>query len=71
MKALESLVQGLASDRRVIIAREITKIHEEVVRGTASEVLEYFEGNPDHVRGEFVVLVEGPGISSRKEEIRT
>jgi 16S rRNA C1402 (ribose-2'-O) methylase RsmI len=34
-------------------------MHEEVVRGTASEVKAYFENNQDKVRGEFVVVVEG------------
>ncbi len=42
----------------ITIAREITKMHEEVVQGTPQEVLAYFKQNPDHMRGEFVVLVE-------------
>ena len=58
MKTLESLVKFLPEDSRVIIAREITKMHEEVALGTPEEVLAYFTEHPDHVRGEFVVLVE-------------
>ncbi len=58
MKTLESLVTFLPADSRVIIARELTKMHEEVVTGTPHEVLTYFTEHPDHVRGEFVVLVE-------------
>lgn len=62
-KTLESLVSHLAvqppSERKVVICRELTKIHEEVVRGNAQEVKKYFEINKDHVRGEFVVIVEG------------
>lgn len=57
-KTLESLA-SLVGDRRVAIARELTKLHEEVVRGTAEEVKGYFETNKDHIRGEFVVIVEG------------
>lgn len=57
-KTLESLVHYVP-DRRVVIARELTKLHEEVVRGTAQEVKSYFETNKDHVRGEFVVIVSG------------
>jgi 16S rRNA C1402 (ribose-2'-O) methylase RsmI len=34
-------------------------MHEEHVVGTGSEVLAYFLTNPDKVRGEFVVIVEG------------
>jgi 16S rRNA (cytidine1402-2'-O)-methyltransferase len=41
----------------ITIARELTKMHEEVVQGTPAEVLKYFTDHPDHVRGEFVVLV--------------
>jgi len=42
---------------RVTIARELTKIHEEIVAGTPQEVLAHFAANPDRVRGEFVVIV--------------
>ena len=55
-KTLEDIA-GIAPDRRLAVARELTKLHEEVVRGTASELLDRFGGTP--VRGE-VVLVVGP-----------
>ncbi len=58
MKTLESLKCELLPQRQVIIAREITKMFEEVVVGTSEEVLQYFIDHPDHVRGEFVVLIE-------------
>lgn len=57
LKSLESLAQKLGPDRNVVIAREITKMFEQTVSGNASQVLEYFNKNPDKVRGEFVVLV--------------
>lgn len=60
MKALESMVTFLPKTARIIIARELTKMHEEIVQGTPEEVLQYFTDNPDHVRGEFVVLVDNP-----------
>ncbi len=53
LKELEAL-----SVARVTIAREITKIHEEVISGTPSEMLAHFALHPDTVRGEFVVIVE-------------
>ncbi len=43
---------------RVTVARELTKMHEELVAGTPHEVLAHFTGNPDRVRGEFVVIIE-------------
>lgn len=58
-KALESLSICLDGKRQIVIARELTKMHEEVVRGSVSEVKKYFEDNKDHIRGEFVVVVEG------------
>jgi 16S rRNA (cytidine1402-2'-O)-methyltransferase len=58
-KTLESLVGALDDTRLVVVARELTKLHEEVVRGTAQEVKVYFEMNKDHIRGEFVVVIEG------------
>lgn len=56
-KALESLEKFCGGERGVIVARELTKIHEEFVRGTATEVRAHFTKNPDRVRGEFVVIV--------------
>lgn len=42
---------------RVIIARELTKIHEEIISGTPKELLTHFSAHPSTVRGEFVVMV--------------
>ncbi len=52
------LLKELEGVSRVIIARELTKIHEEVISGTVAEVQEHFATHPDAVRGEFVVIVE-------------
>lgn len=47
-------------DRRAIVARELTKLHEEVVPGTLSELEAYFDS--DDVRGEIVIVVEGGDV---------
>ena len=63
-KTLEALAVSLQtsdSNRQVVVARELTKMHEEIVRGTIKEVKDYFEKNKDHIRGEFVVIIEGGG----------
>lgn len=57
MKTLESLKAELPETAQVTIGRELTKMHEEMVQGTSHEVLQYFTDHPDHVRGEFVVIV--------------
>ena len=54
--ALADLAKALGDDRRVVVCRELTKLHEEVKRGTASELAEYFK---DGARGEICVVVEG------------
>src|SRR3989338_337861 len=61
MKALESLKPHLEarppSGRKIVVARELTKVFEEVFAGTPEEAKSYFDKNPDKVRGEFLVLV--------------
>ncbi len=56
LKALESLVK-FAPEKKVTIARELTKIHEEIKSGSAEKLSEFFKTNPEKVRGEFVVIV--------------
>ncbi|MFA7252866.1 MAG: 16S rRNA (cytidine(1402)-2'-O)-methyltransferase [Candidatus Paceibacterota bacterium] len=58
LKALESLKKFMP-DRKVVIARELTKIFEQIISGTPVEIEKYFNDHPDKVRGEFVVLVAG------------
>jgi 16S rRNA (cytidine1402-2'-O)-methyltransferase len=50
-------VVGEFGDRRVAVARELTKLHEEVMRGLASEVLDRLAGSAP--KGEVVVVIEG------------
>ncbi|MEL6985959.1 MAG: 16S rRNA (cytidine(1402)-2'-O)-methyltransferase, partial [Actinomycetota bacterium] len=54
---LADLAAVCGGDRRVAVARELTKLHEEVVRATVAEAVSHFEANPP--RGEFVVVVDG------------
>jgi len=54
--ALADLAKALGPDRRVVVCRELTKLHEEVVRGTAVEVAQHFA---EGARGEICLVVEG------------
>lgn len=56
LKVLEAFAAELP-ERALAVAREITKLHEEVIRGTASELLEHFGAR--RVRGEMVLVVRG------------
>lgn len=55
-ETLEDL-QGALGDRPMVAARELTKLHEEFVRGTPAELLRHFEAKAP--RGEFVLVVQG------------
>lgn len=57
MKTLESLNKYIP-ERKVVIARELTKIHEEFPEGKPVELLEYFNKNKEKIRGEFVVIID-------------
>ena len=68
--ALADLLATLG-DRRVVVARELTKLHEEVFRGTLSEAITHFEAP----KGEFTLVVDGassraPEAHSREEAAR-
>jgi 16S rRNA (cytidine1402-2'-O)-methyltransferase len=56
IEALEDIVEVLGTNRHVVIAREVTKLHEEFLRGRAAEVLENLKSR-DAVKGEITLLV--------------
>ena len=66
--ALADLVTALGGDRRIAVCRELTKLHEEVKRGPASEVAAYFA---DGARGEICLVVAGaePASASLQDGI--
>jgi 16S rRNA (cytidine1402-2'-O)-methyltransferase len=56
VEALSDAVDVLGTDRHVVIAREVTKLHEEFLRGRAAEVLETLKAR-DGVKGEITLLI--------------
>ncbi len=46
-------------ERRIVLARELTKIHEEYLRGRAEDIMMMFKTTPEKKKGEFVVLISG------------
>ncbi len=57
VKTLQQLGEVLGGDRRACVAREISKVHEECVRGSLSDLIVHFTETPP--RGEIVVVVAG------------
>jgi len=55
-KTLESLVK-FCPNKKICVARELTKIYEEFKTGKPAEILEYFNQNKDKQRGEFTIIV--------------
>ena len=55
-------LKNVLESRKVVLAREITKIHEEFIRGTVSDLIE----NCDGLKGEMIILVEG---AKNEEEV--
>jgi 16S rRNA (cytidine1402-2'-O)-methyltransferase len=58
VKALRELSEHLGASRRACVAREITKLFEEISRGTLAELLADYERRSS-IKGEFVVVIEG------------
>jgi 16S rRNA (cytidine1402-2'-O)-methyltransferase len=56
---LEDLLPLTGPDRRVVVARELTKMHEEIRSGTIVDQLEYYTGVPP--RGELTIILQGTG----------
>lgn len=66
VKALAQMIEVFGAERPVSVCREISKIHEESVRGTLAEALEHFQTNEP--RGEFVIVVDGYEENRQSEE---
>lgn len=64
-EALADVAAAMGPDRRVAVCRELTKLYEEVVRGTAAEVAEHFA---EGARGEIVLVVAGAAPASASLE---
>jgi 16S rRNA (cytidine1402-2'-O)-methyltransferase len=56
LQTLEDLARALAPDRQIAVCRELTKLHEQVVRGTAVELVEHFRQG---ARGEITLVIAG------------
>jgi 16S rRNA (cytidine1402-2'-O)-methyltransferase len=63
---LEELEPRLGLERRIALCRELTKIHEQTIRGTIAEVVEALD---DPVKGEITVVIEGKRSEARVQDV--
>lgn len=63
-ETLSALAEIFEPTRRIVIARELTKLFEEIHRCTMAGVLDWLNSDPNHRKGEFVLLVEGAAPAS-------
>ena len=64
-------IHGILGDRKMVLSREMTKLYEETIRGTISEVLKSIEGTT--VKGEITLILSGAqkrSVSDQKEAIK-
>lgn len=66
VKTLTEFVQYFGAERPVSVSRELSKLHEETIRGTATEVLKHFEAKPP--KGEIVAVVGGKILEARNKK---
>ena len=67
VKTLAEFIEYFGADRQVSVSRELSKLHEETVRGTATEVLKHFEEKPP--KGEIVVIVGGKEKAKKEKNV--
>ncbi len=70
LETLANVVEVLGNDRHVVVAREVTKIHEEFLRGRAGEILEQLKARGD-VKGEITLLIAKEESQEPKAESRS
>ena len=66
LDSLQLLSESLPA-RRIVLARELTKMHEEFLRGTAAELHDKLAGE-ERVRGEFVLIIEGADTAATADQ---
>lgn len=67
LKTLKELFEYMG-DRNIAIVREITKLHEEVLKGRLAEIISDYESEKIAIRGEYVLVIEGKSLLEKREE---
>lgn len=65
MNTLNDMLKVFGGDRRISLAKELTKLHEQIIRTTLSGAVEYFTNTPP--KGEFVLVIDGAPPAAKEE----
>ena len=68
LASLQDMAEILPLDRQIVIARELTKLHETIVKTSLGNALELVEQNDNMRKGEFVVIVDG-AVADKNEQM--
>ena len=73
LSTLQDLRDTLGGGRRIALCRELTKLHEQIVRLSLGETAAWFAADPNRSRGEFVLVVDGApateGLDAEAERV--
>lgn len=69
LATLQDMAEIISPDRQIVIAREITKLHETIIKTTLSDALNRVAQDDNMRKGEFVVIVEGAVINNQEQVI--
>ena len=67
LKTLKELFEYMGN-RNIALVREITKLHEEVLRGKLADIIADYESEKIAIRGEYVLVIEGKSLLEKREE---
>ena len=70
LATLQDMAETIPLDRQIVIARELTKLHETIVKTSLGEALELVTQNDNMRKGEFVVIVDG-AVANKKDSVIT
>lgn len=69
IETLSDMEETLGAERRMALAKELTKMHEEVLRGTITQVLEGLTEEHTKIAGEYVLVLEGKKKGEKPSEV--
>jgi 16S rRNA (cytidine1402-2'-O)-methyltransferase len=71
LKTLEQLTEVFGHERQASVSRELSKLYEENIRGSLSEIITHYNENPDTIKGEIVIVIAGTAATSKQKDNET